>query len=83
MTIFSEFWNLPFWAMAKKVWWAYGAHKKNCPTDPEGQKAVFGTTIPHNSENQKKSHMDRMSGLPLKTALAAGPIGIGETQRIE
>ena len=50
-----------------------GPIKKNCPTDPEGQKAVLGTTIPHNSQNQKKSHMDLMSGC---TCMAAGPIAI-------
>ena len=56
---------------------------KKSPTGPEGQKTVFGSTMHHNSENKKKSHMGRMSGLPLKTALAAGQLGIGETERIE
>ena len=57
-----------------------GPIKKIAPTDPEGQKAVSGTTIPHNSENQKKSHMDLMSGY---TCMAAGPNGISANSRIK
>ena len=62
MAIFSEFWNFTILSSGKKKCAKHMGPIKNCPTDLDGQKAVLGTTIPHNSENKKKSHVDFMSG---------------------
>ena len=57
--IFSKFWKFDLFEQWRKKGAEHIGQYKKCPTDPERQKTVLGTTIIQRMK--KKSNMDLMS----------------------